>query len=255
MFRPRIIPCLLLDGERLVKTTGFNAPSYVGDPINALKIFNEKEVDEVIVLDISASKKGSKPNFDYIHKLAEECFMPMCYGGGISSMDDAEKLISYGVEKIAINQSALKNLELLTLIAQRYGSQSVLGVMDVKKCWFRGVRVWNHVTRKHATYTPAMWALKMTEAGAGEILLNYVDRDGTQQGFDIELIQSVSRVVDVPVVACGGASSIENCKSAIVKGGAAAAAAGALFVYKGPHRAVLINYPDSHTLKSLFKDY
>jgi cyclase len=255
MFRPRIIPCLLLDGQRLIKTTGFESPSYVGDPINALKIFNEKEVDEVIVLDIYASKKRRKPDFEYIHKLAGECFMPMCYGGGISSMEDAEKLIACGVEKLAINQGALKHLDLLSSVAQRYGSQSVLGAMDVKKSWFKGMRVWNHVTRKHEAFTAETWAWKMTQAGAGEILLNHVDRDGTQQGFDIGLIQSVSQAVDVPVVACGGASSIENCRTAIVNGGAAAAAAGALFVYKGPHRAVLINYPDPESLKSLFKEH
>lgn len=255
MFRPRIIPCLLLDGQRLIKTTGFETPSYVGDPINALKIFNEKEVDEVIVLDIYASKKARKPDFSYIEKLAGECFMPMCYGGGISSMEDAEKIIGCGVEKLSINQGALTNLDLLSAVAKRYGSQSVLGAMDVKKSWFKGVRVWNHVTRKHESYSPEDWALKKTQAGAGEILLNHVDRDGTQQGYDIGLIRSVRQVVGVPVVACGGASSLQNCKSAIEEGGAAAAAAGALFVYKGPHRAVLINYPDSQALKSLFKEY
>ncbi len=255
MFRPRVIPCLLLDGRRLVKTTRFDAPSYVGDPINALKIFNEKEVDEVIVLDIFASKKGRKPDFAYIEKLASECFMPMCYGGGISSMDDAEKLISCGVEKLAINQGALKNLDLLSSVATRYGSQSVLGAIDVKKTWLSGSRVWNYVTRKQELFSPDEWALKMTQAGAGEILLNHVNRDGTLQGFDIVLIRSVSQAVSVPVIACGGASSLEDCKSAIVNGDAAAAAAGALFVYKGPHRAVLINYPDSQALKSLFKEY
>jgi len=255
MFRPRIIPCLLLDGQRLVKTTAFDSPSYVGDPINALKIFSEKEVDEVIVLDIYASKRGRKPDFAYIEKLAGECFMPMCYGGGISSMDDAERLIACGVEKLAINQGALKKLDLLSSVARRYGSQSVLGAIDVKKSWFKGIRVWNHVTRKHESFAPEEWALKMTQAGAGEIFLNHVDRDGTQKGFDLGLIRSVSQTVSVPIVACGGASSLENCRSAIVDGAAAAAAAGALFVYKGPHRAVLINYPDSQTLKSLFKEY
>lgn len=254
MFRPRVIPCLLLDGQRLVKTTGFDAPSYVGDPINALKIFNEKEVDEVIVMDIFASKKGRKPDFAYIEKLAGECFMPMCYGGGISSIDDAEKLIACGVEKLAINQGALKNINLLSSVAKRYGSQSVLGAIDVKKTWFKGIRVWNYVTHKQEAFSPDEWALKMTQAGAGEILLNHVDRDGTLQGFDIELIRSVSQAVRVPVIACGGASSLENCKSAIVDGAAAAVAAGALFVYKGPHRAVLINYPNSQVLKSLFKE-
>jgi cyclase len=252
MFRPRIIPCLLLDGQRLVKTIGFEAPSYVGDPINALKIFNEKEVDEIIVLDIFASKKGRKPDFAFIEKLAKECFMPMCYGGGISSMGDAERLIACGVEKLAINQGALNNLDLLSSVARRYGSQSVLGAMDVKKSWFKGVRVWNHVTRKHEPFDAGEWALKMTQAGAGEILLNHVDRDGTRQGFDIGLIRSVSQAVSVPVVACGGASSLENCKSAIVDGAAAAAAVGALFVYMGPHRAVLINYPEPTQLKNLF---
>lgn len=253
MFRPRVIPCLLLDGQRLVKTTCFDRPAYVGDPINALKIFNEKEVDEVILLDIFASKKKRPPDFAYIEKLASECFMPMCYGGGISSMEDADKLIACGIEKLAINQGALKNLDFISSVAMRYGSQSVLGAIDVKKTWFRGIRVWNHVAHKPEAFSPVEWATRMTQAGAGEILLNNVNRDGTMRGFDIELSRSVSQAVSVPVIACGGASSLENCKSVIVNGASAAAAAGALFVYRRPHRAVLINYPDSKSLQNLFK--
>jgi cyclase len=255
MYRNRVIPCLLLDGHKLIKTIGFDAPSYVGDPINAVKIFNEKEIDELIILDIYASKRKCGPDFDYIQQLASECFMPLCYGGGVSSMSEAEVLFASGIEKIALNQVALQNPNLITDLAQRYGSQSVVGVIDVKKTWLAGYRVWNHVTHKAERRNPVEWARELTESGAGELLINNVDRDGTLKGFDIGLVQAISRNVAVPVIACGGASNLENCREVVLSGGASAAAAGSLFVYKGPHRAVLINYPDPIILKDLFKEF
>ncbi|RDE51168.1 MAG: imidazole glycerol phosphate synthase subunit HisF [Candidatus Accumulibacter meliphilus] len=253
MYRPRIIPCLLLEGRRLVKTKRFCGAEYVGDPINAVKIFNEKEVDELIVLDINASKSGAAPDFHYIESLATECFMPVCYGGGVRSVADAERIIACGVEKVSVNAAALNRLELVSEIAMRYGSQSVTVGIDVKQDWLRRVRVWNSALRRPIALAPANWARRAADAGAGEILLNAVDRDGTLMGYDLNLIKSISDAVTVPVIACGGASSLENCKAAISAGGASAAAAGALFVYQGPHRAVLINYPTPNQLKGLFQ--
>lgn len=253
MYQPRLIPCLLLDGRRLVKTMKFSKPSYVGDPVNTVKIFNEKEVDELIVLDITASKEGRRPEFAYIQSLASECFMPVCYGGGVRTLGDAQMLFSCGVEKVSINTAALESLALIGEIAKRYGSQSVVVGIDVKKHWLKGTRVWNNTASSETKHTPAQWASTVEAAGAGEILLNNVDRDGTLLGFDIELIKSVTDAVHVPVVACGGASSLVDCKSAITFARASAAAAGALFVYRGPHRAVLINYPDPQQLQHLFQ--
>ncbi|MES2205627.1 MAG: AglZ/HisF2 family acetamidino modification protein [Pseudomonadota bacterium] len=252
MYRPRLIPCLLLDGKRLVKTIQFSNSSYVGDPINTVKIFNEKEVDELIVLDIQASKNGNEPNFEMVAQLASECFMPICYGGGIRSLEDAERLIASGVEKIALNTAALQRPALVGEIARRYGSQSVVVGIDVSYKWWRGYRVLNSGKRKITSWAPADWAKRIAEEGAGEILLNSVDRDGTMKGYDSMLIQAVAKSVSIPVIACGGASDLNDCKKIIRETRASAVAAGALFVYKGPHRAVLINYPNPIQLQELF---
>ena len=252
MLRPRLIPCLLLDGVKLVKTIRFARPAYVGDPINTLKIFNEKEVDELIVLDISVSKTGAKPNFELIAKIASECFMPMCYGGGIRSVDDAQRLINGGVEKIALNSAAIDKPELIAEVARRFGSSSVVVAIDVRKAWLRGPRVWHSGRKRSSGMQAVAWARRAVEQGAGELLLNAVDRDGTLKGYDLDLIREVTTAVSVPVIACGGASDLANCRAAIVDAGASAAAAGALFVYKGPHRAVLINYPTASQLQELF---
>ncbi len=252
MHRPRLIPCLLLDGNKLVKTTRFERPAYVGDPINTLKIFNEKEVDELIVLDIVASKTGAPPNFELVAGIASECFMPMCYGGGIRSVDDAERLIASGVEKIAINSAALDRPALIGEIARRYGSSSVVVGIDVRKAWLKGQRVWHSGQRRSTGLKVLDWVRQATEAGAGELLLNAVDRDGTLEGYDLDLVREVTAAVTVPVIACGGASGLPDCRAVIASAGASAAAAGALFVYKGPHRAVLINYPNPAQLQELF---
>jgi len=252
MYRPRLIPCLLLDGARLVKTIRFARPAYVGDPINTLKIFNEKEVDELIVLDIGASRSGTSPNFELIAELASECFMPICYGGGIRSRDDAERLIASGVEKISVNSAALDNPALIGEIARQYGSQAVTVAIDVKQSWWHGPSVWHSGRRRSTGMKPVDWARRATDLGAGEILLTAVDRDGTLQGYDQALVRSVASTVAVPVIACGGAANLADCSAVIHGTGASAAAAGALFVYSGPHRAVLINYPNPSQLQELF---
>lgn len=252
MYRPRLIPCLLLDGQRFIKTTKFSTPAYIGDPINTVKIFNEKEVDEIIILDVQASKRNGTPNFNYVESLASECFMPLCYGGGVTSLYDAEKLIASGVEKISINTAALRLPSLLGQIARRYGIQSVVGSIDVKRHWLRGYRVFNSATGQLTDMDPVMWARRLASEGAGEILLTAVDRDGTMSGCDQVLAKSVSAAVSIPVTVCGGAASLADCKTVILSGGASAAAVGALFVYSGPHRAVLVNYPSPTKLQELF---
>lgn len=253
MYRPRLIPCLLMDGGRLVKTRAFAKPAYVGDPVNTVKIFNEKEVDEIILLDIGASRAGQAPDFERVRDIATECFMPLCYGGGVRSVEDAQRLFENGVEKVAVNTAALANPGLIGEIAKRYGSQSVVAAMDVVSPWLRGHRVRNVAGRSTTAMRPVDWARRMVDEGAGELLVSAVERDGSMQGYDLELVQGVCRAVQVPVIACGGAASLDDCRRVIQEGRASAAAAGALFVYQGPHRAVLINYPSPEQLQEMFR--
>ncbi|MHA6643013.1 AglZ/HisF2 family acetamidino modification protein [Mesorhizobium sp. A623] len=243
MYRPRVIPVLLLCGLGLVKTKKFKDPIYIGDPINVVRIFSEKEADEIIILDIEASKEGRGPNFELIAEIAGECLMPMAYGGGITSYEEVRKLIRSGVEKVVINSvAATLSTQVITEAAQAFGSQAVVGAIDIKKSLLKGYRV----TAKSGTIETALQledhARALVAAGAGEILINNVDADGTMAGFDEKLIRRVADAVDVPVVACGGAGSIDHLVSAIHEGGASAVAAGSIFVFHGKHRAVLINY-------------
>jgi cyclase len=242
MLRYRIIPCLLLQNNGLVKTQRFSKPKYVGDPINAIRIFNEKEVDELIVLDIETSKWGREPNYPLIEQFAGECFMPLCYGGGITTVEQAQRIFHIGVEKVSIQTSVLESFDLVDQIASRYGNQSVIVSIDIKKNLFG----------KHSFYSSAQgkilkqnWLdfIKMAiSSGAGEILLNAVDRDGIMAGMDLSLIQEAASVCTVPLIALGGVGSLADIKEGI-KAGANAIAAGSFFVFHGPHRAVLITYP------------
>ena len=246
----RAIPCLLLQDGGLVKTVQFKTPQYVGDPINAVRIFNEKYVDELIFLDIDASEKKRQPNYDLIERLAGECFMPFCYGGGIKTVQQAKKIVALGVEKIAICSAAINNLDVLTHISQDLGSQSVVGVIDVKRTLFGKYRVYDASRRKQTPLDPIEFAKRMILAGAGEIMINDVDRDGTYQGYDTQLISRVSQAIEAPLIACGGAGSLEDMQS-VFGAGASAAAAGSIFVFYGPHRAVLINYPVDEVIQKL----
>lgn len=243
MLKTRVIPCLLLKHDGLVKTVKFSQPKYVGDPINAVKIFNDKEVDELIFLDITATIENRKPPFDLISRIASECFMPFCYGGGITTVEEIAKLFKLGVEKVAINTQALTNPSLIERAAERFGSQSVVVSIDVKKNLFGKYRVFSHGGRKSVKVDPVSFAQQMEQTGAGEILLNSMDRDGTGAGYDLELIRSVTESVRIPVIACGGAGKLDDFSSAVKTAGASAVAAGSLFVFQGPHRAVLITYP------------
>jgi cyclase len=252
MLKHRVIPCLLLQNGGLVKTQKFANPKYVGDPINAIRIFNDKEVDELVVLDISASKEKREPNYELIEQLASECFMPLCYGGGIRTIEQARTLFGLGLEKIAVQSAALEDLKLLTKISEQFGSQSVVVSVDVKKNWLGKHSLFMSASGKITSRSWQDYLMEAVEAGAGEIMLNAVDRDGLMQGMDIELIKVASANVPVPLIAIGGAGCLADIKAA-VEAGASAVAAGAFFVYQGPHRAVLITYPNYQELEHLLK--
>lgn len=243
MLYTRVIPCLLLQEGRLVKTIRFKSPTYVGDPINAIRIFNSKEVDELIILDITASREGRGPAIQVIRDFASECFMPVGYGGGIRSLEDAHQVLSMGIEKIILNTMALRSPKLVSEIAHEFGSQSVVISIDVKRNLLGGYEVFGTGGTVKTGLKPEVHAQRMVELGAGEIFLNAIDRDGTQQGYDLALVRSVAKVVSVPLVACGGAGSLAHFAEAITEGNASAVAAGSMFMFHGKHRAVLINYP------------
>lgn len=251
MLKIRVIPCLLLKNDGLVKSVKFNNPTYVGDPINAVKIFNDKEVDELLFIDIDASKNGKEPNFSLISRISCEAFMPFGYGGGITHIDHVKKLTRLGVEKVSLNAFAQKNPDFITQASEIAGSQSVVASVDVKKDLLGRYRVYDYIRKKTTAFDPVEYAMLMEQKGAGEILLNSVDRDGTFSGYDTELIKKVAKAVRVPVVALGGAGNIQHFKQA-VENGASAVAAGSFFIFYGPHRAVLITYPEKKELKELF---
>ncbi len=251
MTMPRVIPVLLLKDMGLVKTTKFTIPKYVGDPINAVRIFNNKEVDELIFLDITATSENKSPNFDLISRIASEAFMPFAYGGGVRSLEEATQILRMGAEKISINASACENPALVKEIADKHGIQSVIASIDVKKGRDNRYEIFTLNGTKAAGVDLVTYASKLERMGAGEILLNSIDNDGVMGGYDLELIASVSEAVSIPVIACGGAGKIEDFGEAVTAG-ASAVSAGSLFVFMGPHRAVLINYPDQEELFEIF---
>jgi cyclase len=244
---PRVIPCLLLRGTGLVKTTKFGDPKYVGDMINAVRIFNDKEVDEIIILDIEAHAGRGRIQWDLVTKTASEAFMPMCYGGGVTSVDEIKRLLKAGVEKVSINTAAHDDPRLVENAVKTFGSQAIVGAIDVKKSFLGKYVVVSHGGDRKRSVEVAAWAKALERAGAGEILINSVDRDGTQAGYDLELVRQVTSAVRVPVIASGGAGRLEHFAQAI-ESGASAVAAGSMFVFHGPHRAVLITYPDRKDL-------
>lgn len=241
--RIRIIPALLLMNEGLYKTVQFKNAKYVGDPINTVKIFNEKEADELVLLDISASKEKKPINYKKIAEIAGEAFMPMAYGGGIKTFEDAVKVFDSGFEKVIINAAAAETPELLGAIARVYGRQAVVVSIDVKPDWLGKYKVYIYGGTRSIKSSPAAYAKMVEEAGAGEILLQAIHKDGTWEGYDIQLIKQVSEAVSIPVVACGGASGIDDFKKAVVEGHASAVAAGSMFVYQKKGMGVLISFP------------
>ena len=251
MLKHRVIPCLLLRNGGLVKTLKFSDAKYVGDPINAIRIFNDKEVDELMVLDITASKDNKEPNYALIEQFASECFMPLSYGGGIRTMEQAQRLFNSGIEKICLQTSILGDLSLVKNLSEKWGSSSILVSVDVKRNWLGHSKLYAAATGKTLDKKWTDFMQEAVSAGAGEIVLNAVDRDGTMKGMDTELIQEAAKLLNVPLIAMGGAGSLADIKSATAAG-ASAVSAGAFFVFQGPHRAVLITYPKHHELLQLF---
>jgi cyclase len=251
MFRPRVIPCLLLSGRGLVKTTAFKAPRYLGDPRNTVRIFNEKEVDELVLLDIRATVSDKRPEFELIEEIVAEAFMPIGYGGGIRSLEECSRIFALGVEKVVLNSHAVHNPAFVTQVAKEFGSQSIVVSIDAKKKLLGGFQVVTHAGSRATGHDARQLARVMQDAGAGEILIQSIDRDGTMKGYQLDLIKEVVDAVTIPVVACGGAGSIADLEAAVRIGGASAAAAGSMFVFHGRHKAVLVSFPSRQELAGM----
>jgi len=252
MLVPRVIPCLLFKDSALVKTIKFKNGNYIGDPINTIRIFNNLEVDELIFLDITATKKNKKPPFDVISQVTSECFMPLTYGGGVRSIEDMKKIFSLGVEKIVIGSYAVENPSFIKEISKLFGSQSIIVSIDVKKDYSGKSKIYINNGTKPTERTPVEFAIQVEQMGAGEIFLNSIDKDGMMEGYDTGLIKTVSGAISIPLIACGGAGRIEDLGMA-VKAGASAVAAGSLFVYQGRNRSVLINFPSRDETEAVLK--
>jgi cyclase len=246
MLRPRIIPCLLVKDKGLVKTVKFSDGKYVGDPLNAVKIFNEKEVDELMILDIDATSQRREPDYELIKNIALESRMPLCYGGGVKTVEQAKKIISLGAEKVALSSIATENPSIISQIASAVGTQSVVVVIDFK---YRGVfnkaQVVTYNANNYTGLSPSDFAQQCEKLGAGELVINSVDRDGMMSGFDLKLIKEIRESVSIPMTILGGAASLQDISAAIKQFGVIGVAAGSLFVFKGKYKAVLINYPNS----------
>lgn len=254
MLHPRIIPCLLVKDKGLVKTVNFKAPKYVGDPINAVRIFNEKQVDELVVLDIDATAEKRQPDFKMIANLAAECRMPLCYGGGIKTVEDAKRIFGLGVEKIALSSAAIQDPTLVTRIAEQVGSQSVIVVLDVKKKMFGGkYEVYIKNGKLSTGKNPVELAKQFESLGAGEIVLNSIDQDGMMNGYDLVLVEKVREAITLPMTVLGGAGSLNDIGKLIERHGIIGASAGSLFVFKGVYKAVLINYPSGIEKEELIR--
>jgi cyclase len=250
---PRVIPVLLLKNAGLVKTLKFKDPKYIGDPLNAVKIFNDKEVDELIFLDILATKENRQIPLAFLKEVAEECFMPLAYGGGIKTIDQIREILKVGVEKVVLNSIIYKDLDFVKEAVKQFGSSSICVALDVKKNFWRKYELFSDGGTINTKKDPIDLAKELDAIGVGELLINSIDRDGTMEGYDLELISAVCSAVSMPVIACGGAKTIQDFDLAIHQAGASAVAAGSMFVFHGKHRAVLISYPESAELKHIFK--
>lgn len=256
MLRPRIIPCLLVHNKGLVKTLQFGLPKYVGDPINAVRIFNEKEVDELMVVDIDATVQNREPDYTMIKNLAAECRMPLCYGGGVKTAEQFQRIVSLGVEKVAISSAAVYNEQLISDAASQVGNQSVVVVLDVKKHGLLGkYEMFVNNGRKSTKLNPLDFSKRAQKLGAGEIVVNSIDHDGVMKGYDFELVKKIRDAITVPLTILGGAGSLDDIGHLINKFGIIGAAAGSLFVFKGVYRAVLINYPNRSEKDNIIAQY
>lgn len=248
--RPRLIPVLLVKEGGLVKTVQFNNAVYIGDPINTIRLFNDMEVDEVIVLDIAATKNSNGPSYELIEEMASECFMPLCYGGGITNIRQVQDIFKMGVEKVAINQQALHNSALIPDAATMYGSQSIVGCLDIKRSPVGNHLLCDYKSNKTLSIAAIEYARQLVKRGVGELFINSVDNDGMMEGYDIPLIRELKGTINVPLIICGGAADLQDVSKAI-SAGADAAAAGSMFVFQGKQRGVLISYPSQHELDAI----
>ncbi len=248
MIKTRVIPCLLLKGKGLVKTERFSNPRYLGDPINIVKIFNEKEAHEIAILDIMATAESRGPNIDYLRDIASEAFMPLAYGGGVKTLEDIRKLFNTGFEKVIINSASIDNPSLIEKASMKFGSQSIVVSMDARRSLPGKYEVFVQNGKIGTKKTPAQHAMEMEALGAGEILITSIDNEGTMAGYDIELIKRVTSVVDVPVLANGGAGELKHFERAVRLGGASGVVAGSMFVFHGKHRGILISFPEEKEL-------
>jgi cyclase len=247
-----VIPCLLVKDKGLVKTVGFKDPKYVGDPVNAVRIFNEKEVDELMVVEIDATTGKREPDYALIENLAAQCRMPLCYGGGVKTAAQVERIIGLGVEKVALSSVLFENLDVVTEAGSRVGNQSIVAVLDVRKSK-RGYEVFTHNGTRATGASPLDMVRKLEQVGAGEIVINSIDNDGVMKGYDLELIHQVREATGLPLTCLGGAGSLEHLTQVVAKHGAIGVAAGSLFVFKGVFRAVLINYPNKAAKETVLK--
>ncbi|MCT7995234.1 AglZ/HisF2 family acetamidino modification protein [Laspinema olomoucense] len=252
MTLPRVIPCLLLRGEGLYKSRNFKDWKYVGDPRNAIRIFNEKEVDELILLDVEATRQSKAIQWQLIEECAGECFMPLAYGGAVDSSETARRLVSLGIEKVVVNSTALDRPELIREISQQIGTCSTVVCIDVKRDWRGQTYVYDYRSRRKLSLTPLQWASKAVELGAGELIIQSVDRDGCFNGYDLDRLQEITTNVSVPVTTLGGGASLDHCTEAWQRG-ASGVGAGSWFVFQPPHRAVLITYPEYKKIRSAFE--
>jgi cyclase len=253
MLKIRVIPCLLLKGNSLVKTVNFKKASYIGDPVNTARIFNELEVDELTLLDISATCNKKKPDFKILAELANECFMPLAYGGGINNFEDAKKIFQIGIEKVVINSIAFSKPAFITELAEHFGNQAIVASIDVKKNMFGNYHVYSNSGTKKQKVDPVIWAKELEQLGAGEILLTAIHQEGTWMGFDINIIEKISNAVNIPVIANGGASSIEDIGKVVKQGGASAVSLGSMVVYQNKGMGVLVNFPNQTKLNNVLK--
>jgi cyclase len=253
MLKKRIIPCLQLIDQALVKTVKFSKYKYIGDPVNTVRIFNELEVDELCFLDIRATIEKRQPNLKILREIANECFMPVSYGGGIRDSDSAKTILSIGFEKIVINSAAIENPGFITEIAKYSGSQSVIVSIDLKKSPWGRYSVYSQDGKTKTKLNPVEWSIKAEEAGAGELLITSMDQDGTWNGFDLDIIRKISDSVNIPVIANGGAGSIEDIKKAIIEAHSSAVALGSMVVYQKKGMGVLVNFPDKESLKKILQ--
>ena len=252
MFLPRLIPVLLLKGKGLVKTINFKDPRYIGEPINAVKIFNDLKADELVFLDINATKELRSISYELVRDIGDEAFMPFAVGGGIKNMKQIEKMLQAGAEKIVINSEAIRNPEFIAEASKTFGSQSIVISIDVKKSIFNKYSVWIDSGTKNTNKNPVELAKAYCDLGAGELLVNSINNDGMMNGYDIKLIKNISSLIEIPVIACGGAGNLSHMKDCFLEGQAHSLAAGSMFIYHGPRKAVLLNYPNKEELKGVF---